>query len=255
MSAESFQFLPKPLNIMGLPLTPFQSYEEAVQCAEERITASLPSLCFSMNPEKVYLARRNPALLKSLQQANFAICDGVGVAVAAKWLLNRQVPRCTGVDFFAKMAELAADKGWPVFLLGSTEASNAKAAERLQESFPGLVVAGRRDGYFEDDPAVVAEINHSGAMLLFVGMGSPRQELWLGKNREQLVPSFCMAVGGSLDIWSGHTRRAPDWVRKGGLEFLYRSPPSRWRRLLRRYIFLGEVLLAWAGKKGKGKRP
>lgn len=230
MSAE--EAMPKPLSIMGVPVTPFESYDHAVSCVAAAIAARRKTFCIAINPEKVYRARRDPALRALLARADMSICDGVGVALGARLLYGRRLPRCTGVDLFMHLLAAAARRGWRVFLLGASEESNAGAAAELTRRFPGLQIVGRRNGYFDDGRAVVAQINASRADLLFVAMGSPRQERWIAAHRAALDVPFCMGVGGTLDVAAGSVKRAPALCRRTGTEFLYRliTEPQRIRR-------------------------
>lgn len=221
--------MPDSLSILGVGVNVFESYEHAVRVVGRRISLGQRTLCVAVNPEKVHRAARDTKLLSFLDSADVKICDGVGVSVAARMLYGRKVPRCTGVDLFMHVAQLAAAERWKVFLLGATPASNEKASEALLRKFPGLVLAGRRHGYFDDSDAVVDEINASGARLLFVALGSPRQEYWIGDNAPRLRPAFVMGVGGSLDILSGSATRAPETFCRFGAEWLFRlvSQPAR----------------------------
>ena len=150
-----------------------------------------------------------------------------------------------------RLIALSAREGWKVYLLGASPQSNAGARRKLLEGYPGLRIVGSRDGYFTDSAEVVAAINASGADLLFVAMGSPRQELWIGEHLPRLNVGFCMGVGGSLDVISGAVRWAPAICRKTGTEWLYRvlAQPSRIPRLWTNWLFALNVLgAALAGR-------
>ena len=125
-------------------------------------------------------------------------------------------------------------KGWRVFLLGADASSNHHACASLMSRHPNLSIVGHRDGYFQDSDGVVEQINQSQADLLVVAMGSPRQELWIAEHRDRINASLCMGVGGALDVVSGKVKRAPQIVRRVGLEFLYRlvRQPARFRSQL-----------------------
>ena len=244
--------LPKPLWIMDVPVTPFESYSQAIECVEAAITARRKTLCVAINPEKVQRAQRDVALRTLLQQAEITICDGIGVALGARVLHGRRLARCTGVDTFMNLIAAAAHRGWKVFLLGASPETNAKAHQRLREQHPGLQIVGRHDGYFSDAGPIIEQINASGAELLFVAMGSPRQEFWIMKHRQKLNTPFCMGIGGTLDVAAGTVKRAPSFWRKTGTEFLYRllSQPQRIRRQLVLPLFAAGVL-----KRALWRRP
>jgi N-acetylglucosaminyldiphosphoundecaprenol N-acetyl-beta-D-mannosaminyltransferase len=237
--------LPEPLSILGVAVTPFESYSEAVVCIEDLIATGRRSLCVAINPEKVYSALHDPALMAALTQANVGTCDGIGVVLAARVLYGRRLVRCTGCDLFFHLVARAAEKRWRVFLLGASEESNQRAAAALVKRHPALRVVGREDGYFKDSQAVVRKINESGADLLFVAMGSPKQELWITQHRAAIQAPFCMGVGGTFDVAAGAARRAPKICQKTGTEFLFQlvarpgwSLTTRWRRTGARLLFL-----------------
>ncbi|OHB76604.1 MAG: hypothetical protein A2Z25_06055 [Planctomycetes bacterium RBG_16_55_9] len=224
--------VPAPLDIMGIPVVPFKSYDQALECIEGIIESNSRSFWMAVNPTKAYHAWHDPELKRLLLQADVAICDGVGISMAAKILYGQRIERCTGCDLFFKLLNLASRKGWGVYLLGASPKSNAAACSNLQKMYPSLKIVGAQDGYFEDSNAVVRQINRSGAKMLFVAMGSPKQEYWIWCHRRSIAASFCMGVGGSLDIASGDLARAPKIFRATGTEFLYRlgqEPRKRWR--------------------------
>ncbi len=225
-------FAPEPVEVLGIPIVPFGSYSEAVKCAADNITSGKKSFWVAVNPQKIYRAMHDRRLRFVLTHADVGICDGIGVALASKLLNGCFLNRCTGCDLFFELLPLAAEKGWRIFLLGATRASNEGAWITLGRKYPGLKLVGRQDGYFRDSSGVVERINASKADILFVAMGSPRQEYWISEHLDSLAPRFCMGVGGTFNIVSGITRRAPRIFRKTGTEFLYQllTEPGRWRR-------------------------
>jgi len=224
--------IPTPLDIMGIPVVPFESYDQALECIEEIIESDRKSWWVAINPIKIYNAWQKPELLNTLRQTDAGICDGVGVSIASRILYGRNIKRCTGCDLFFKLLFLASRKKWGVYLLGASAESNATARSELQKKYPGLRIVGWHDGYFEDSQKVIEQINSSKANLLFVAMGSPKQENWIRSNWQAINANICMGVGGSFDIASGSLRRAPTIFRMTGTEFLYRlicEPRKRWR--------------------------
>ena len=222
---------PSPIDIMGIPVVPFESYDQALECVEEIIESDRKSWWVAINPIKIYQAWHKPELLNLLRQTDVGICDGVGVSIASKILHGRSIKRCTGCDLFFKLLFLASRKRWGVYMLGASAESNAAARSELQKMYPELRIVGWQDGYFEDSRTVIEQINSSGADLLFVAMGSPKQEHWICRHRQALDANFCMGVGGSFDIASGRLRRAPKVFRMTGTEFLFRlirEPLKRW---------------------------
>lgn len=224
--------IPTPIDIMGVPVVPFESYEQALECVEEIIESDRKSLWIAVNPVKIHHAWHKPELLELLRQADVGICDGVGISIASKILHGQSIVRCTGCDMFFRLLSLASRKGWGIYLLGASAQANAAARSELQKKYPDLRIVGWHDGYFEDSRAVIEQINSSGANLLFVAMGSPKQEYWICHHWQAIDVNVCMGVGGSFDIASGSLRRAPKIFRMTGTEFLFRlikEPRKRWR--------------------------
>jgi len=190
----------------------------------------------TLNPELLYRAQFDRRLMEMIRRADLVTADGVGIVWAAR-LAGRPVPeRVTGIDLMLRLAGRAAGAGWRVFLLGAAPGVAEKAGRELCRLFPGLVVAGTHHGYFleKDSPEVAKAVRRARADLLFVGMGAPRQELWLEEHLPATGAAVGMGVGGSLDVLAGVARRAPEWVQRLGAEWLYRlvKEPSRWRRQL-----------------------
>jgi N-acetylglucosaminyldiphosphoundecaprenol N-acetyl-beta-D-mannosaminyltransferase len=242
------------LHILGVPVDALASMEacalgvEALMAAEHTACHSI----FAVNPEKVMAARRRPELQAALERASLLIPDGIGVVLAARHIGFRHMRRVPGVELMEVLSARAAARGWAVFLLGATPSVNEKAAVELIRRYPGLRIAGRRDGYFRDsdDAAIVAEINTTGADLVFVALGSPKQELWIDRHQPMLRARICQGVGGSFDVLAGQVRRAPAVFRKLNLEWLYRLL-SRPQRLLRQTAL---ARFAWAVlRNGSGR--
>jgi exopolysaccharide biosynthesis WecB/TagA/CpsF family protein len=224
--------IPMPVDIMGIPVVPFKSYDQALECARKIIESDSKSLWIAINPVKIYHAWHKPELMELMRQADFGICDGVGVSIASRILHGLSIVRCTGCDLFFKLLSEAGRRGWSVYLLGASVQSNTAAREELQKRYPNLRIVGWHDGYFKDSNMIVEEINSCGANLLFVAMGSPKQENWIQNNWQAINVNICMGVGGSFDIAAGSLKRAPKIFRMTGTEFLYRlicEPRKRWR--------------------------
>jgi len=227
-----------------MPVDVFPTYAAAMETVRGRVSAGIRTFCVAMNPEKLYRARRDAGLRAILQHADMRICDGVGLSLASRMLYGSPIPRCTGVDLFLTVIELAVAQNWSIFLLGASPESNAGACRELQRRFPRLRIAGSREGFFSDSQEVVRTINESGADLLFVAMGSPRQEFWIAEHRSELRTGFCMGVGGTLDVLAGIAKRAPAIFRRTGTEWLFRliTDPRRARRQIALPLFAWEVL-------------
>lgn len=187
------------------------------------------------NPEILAAARVDAELAAVLEDAALVVADGIGVVAAAR-ILGRPVPeRVPGVELLERLLAACARLGLRPFFLGARPGVVDAAVDRAKQRFPGLEPAGWHHGYFAlDDPAPVRAVAASGADLLFSGMGADRDLRWLARNRERLRVPVAMGVGGSFDVLAGRVRRAPAWVRRVHLEWLYRllMEPRRWRRQL-----------------------
>lgn len=232
------------LSILGVDVTVFGSYDQALTLIGQRILAGKQTLCVAINPEKVYAAARNPRLGNILRAADLRICDGVGISLASMLLHRRRIPRCTGIDLFLNLIHFCEREGFKIFILGASPQANQAGCDALLAAHPKLKIVGRHHGFFDDVETVINSINASGADLLFVAMGSPRQEFWLSEHMSRLQTRFCMGIGGSLDVVSGSVKRAPALFRGSGTEWLFRllSQPSRIRRQAVLPAFAVEVL-------------
>ena len=243
--------MPAPLSITGIPVVPFETYDQALECISETVESRQKSFWVAINPIKIYNTWHQPELRRLLQQTDVGICDGVGVSIASRILNGQGIKRITGCDLFFKVLSLASRKKWGVYLLGASAESNAAARSGLQRMYPDLRIVGSQDGYFEDSQEVVADINSSGAKLLFVAMGSPKQEEWIGRHRQAINASFCMGVGDGFDLASGNVKRAPGIFRATGTEFLFRLAMEPSKRLSHQIVLLS-FLLQVMGKKLSG---
>jgi len=226
--------IPDTLSIMGVNVTPFDSYSHAVECVSDRIEKRQKTAVIAVNPEKIYRAYYDENLKKMINDADIKICDGIGVVYAAKLLLGKNLKRCTGIQLFLNLVQKASQKEFKVYLLGASDESNWLASSNLFKMYPSLKIVGRHGGYFKDSQEIIKQINESQAEMLFVAMGSPKQEFWIAEHRETISVLFCMGVGGTFDVISGCVKWAPKIFRKTGTEFLHRliTNPKRLRRQL-----------------------
>ncbi|MGA8532658.1 MAG: WecB/TagA/CpsF family glycosyltransferase [Candidatus Tumulicola sp.] len=210
----------------------------------------------TLGTEMVVLAQRNERFRSVVNASALSLCDTVGLLTVARRRGARLRERVTGVELTERLCALAAKEALPVYFLGGSEGVAADAAAILEVRFPGLPVAGTQTGYFTDDesPQIAAAIRESGAKLLFVGMGSPRQEFWLANHLRETGCGAGIGVGGSLDVLGGRVERAPFVFRRYGLEWLYRlaKEPHRWRRQLALPHFVCLVALEGLGLRKKG---
>jgi N-acetylglucosaminyldiphosphoundecaprenol N-acetyl-beta-D-mannosaminyltransferase len=221
-----------------------ESYDELIPMIFSRIRSNEKSFIVAINPEKLMAARSDNQLRKILQTADFQIPDGVGVLLASRLRKGKIRERVTGIDMMEALCRKAAETGDSIFLYGGKKGVAEKAAETLREKYPRLKVAGIIDGYEKDEEYIRRKIDSSGAAVLFVALGSPRQEQFIIKEMKHLHPSVYQGVGGSFDVFAGNVKRAPAVFRKFGLEWLYRllREPMRWKRQLALPKFLLAIL-------------
>ena len=231
-------------------------------------TAIRTALALSFNPELIVRAYSDPAAAAALLEADLCYPDGVG----AVWAAARQggrlkdpgggpsVPaqRVAGVDLAGRVLELAAERGLSVYFLGAAPGVAEEAARRQSELHPGLVVAGTHHGYFQgpDEAEVVEAVRSSGADIVLVAMGAPKQEVLLHRYRDSWGAGVALGVGGSFDVWAGTVKRAPATVQKAKVEWLYRlaTDPRRAHRQLALPRYAGRVIGWSADDYGPPKR-
>jgi N-acetylglucosaminyldiphosphoundecaprenol N-acetyl-beta-D-mannosaminyltransferase len=234
------------LELMGVPIHDV-TMEETVTWAVRWIAHGGHHQIATVNPEFLVRARENPSFNEVLRDAALCIPDGIGIVWAAKLRGARLRERVAGSDLVPRLAEEAARQGWRVFFLGAAPGVAETTAEILSESYPGLQVAGCYAGSpsLEEEVEIVDRIRRSNAELLFVAYGAPKQDLWLSRNLARTGAAVGIGVGGSFDFIAGISRRAPLWVQRIGLEWLYRllREPKRWRRQLALPKFAALVLL------------
>ncbi len=191
----------------------------------------------TLNAEMVMQARQNPQLHRVISEAECVVPDGAGVVLYLK-LYGKQVERCPGIELAENLVQWASGAGKTVFLIGGAEGVSEQVALKWQELYPHLRVVGKQHGFFLGDQAqtqrLTEQLKATQPNIILVGLGVPRQELWIAQNRHLCPHSIWIGVGGSLDIWSGAKERAPAWLRENNLEWLYRlyKEPWRWRRML-----------------------
>jgi len=232
--------------ILGIPIDPatFDSMLDSI--AGWIVDGSRTRQICTVSPEFIMIAQESPDFMRVLQQADLCVADGVGLLFAARYLGRSLPERVTGSDGVPRIAQRAAREGWSLFLLGAAPGVAEQAATRLVEQHPGLQIAGTYAGSPapEEEDAIVERVNTSGADILLVAYGAPRQDEWIARNRERLTASVAIGVGGTFDFIAGIVPRAPRWMRRLALEWLFRliQQPWRWRRMLRLPRFVWAVI-------------
>ena len=201
------------------------------------------------NPEIVETCREDAEAMDAVRNADLVIADGIGVVYGSRILGTPLKERVPGIELAQNLMGKMAETGKTLFLLGSKPGIAEEAALRLCETYPGLQIVGTHDGYFKEDEPVVQKIRESGADVVFVCLGAPKQEKWMQKNGEATGAHLLLGLGGCLDVFSGNVQRAPEAFQKLGLEWFYRliKNPSRAGRMMRLPLFLVQVM----GEKGK----
>ncbi len=236
---------PRHVRLLGIPVhlvTP----EDALRRLAEFVQEGRPHHVVTVNPEFIMAAQKHAEFRRVLNAADLALPDGVGVIWACRLMGYPLRERVTGVDTVQAIARLAAENGWRLFLLGAAPGVAEQAAAVLQRANPGLQIAGTYAGSpapAEEDH-IIARIRAASPHFLFVAYGAPQQDLWIARNLSRLGVPVAMGVGGTFDFLAGRVRRAPTWMQRMGLEWLFRliQEPRRWRRMLALPRFALKVL-------------
>ncbi|MDR1741186.1 MAG: WecB/TagA/CpsF family glycosyltransferase [Synergistaceae bacterium] len=237
-------------SLWGVPI---DSMSLNYACARARglvLSARGVNIVATVNALGMDEAVRDPEYHGILCRSAMVLSDGVGLLWGLRFLGMSIRERVTGIDFAEQLCRLSASEGWGVYFLGSRGDTARACAEAMAARYPGLAVKGARDGYFGfDDPSVADEVMRSGAKVLFVAMGIPRQEKWIARHADRLGNILAVGVGGAFDVLSGHLRRAPEGVQRFGLEWLFRliQEPNRWRKDMRLFAFVARIIATRLG--------
>ncbi len=235
-------FLMERIDILGVGIDNV-TMEEAVERAMELLTDGKRHYVVTPNAEILYECGRDAAVMEAVKNADLILPDGAGVVLASKILGTPLKEKVAGVEFAVNILPKLVEAKKKLYLLGSKPGIAERAAIKMRELAPGLEICGTHDGYFKDDTPVIEEINRSGADVLYVCLGAPRQEFWIRQNIESLCAGLCVGLGGTLDSITGEVKRAPKIFIKLNLEWFYRliKQPSRLGRMMRLPKFLMQV--------------
>lgn len=254
-STSPLQSVPAHLEMFDLGLLNLDR-DESLAAIEAALAARQPTRIAFVNADCVNLAARDPEYKRQLDRMDWVFIDGIGMRIAGRVFRQPVRDNVNGTDLFPPLCAALAHNGRRLFLLGARPGVAAAAAEWAAARYPGLVIAGCRDGYFgaEEDGAVVAAIRESRADVVLVALGAPRQESWIDRHAEATGTTVVIGVGGLFDYYSGRIPRAPLWMRKSGLEWLFRliQEPAR---LWRRYLVGNVVFLARVGIRAARSNP
>ena len=225
-------------------------------------SSASPAYLTCLNTYSYITARKDPTFAASLHASQWLVPDGAGILLASKLNGGQLGPRLTGDDIFQALSQ-AAPPNTRVFFLGSSPETLAKIEARFTENYPNLTLAGTLSPPFKpefsaaDNAAMISAINAAKPDLLWVGLTAPKQEKWLHSHIAALDIRFAAGIGAVFDFYAGNTPRAPSWMQRTGLEWLYRLAKNP-RKLARRYLTSNPMFLAILAKeflKRKIKRP
>jgi N-acetylglucosaminyldiphosphoundecaprenol N-acetyl-beta-D-mannosaminyltransferase len=237
---------PTTLSVLGIPVHDV-TIEETLSLIDHFVREGSSHQLCTVNPEFIMAAQKDREFQQILQHSAMNLPDGIGVLWAAKRLGHPLRERVAGSDLVGQIADRAQRTGWRVFLLGAAEGVAAQAAIVLRERYPQVNIVGTYAGspQPEGEADIAARIRSSGADVLLVAYGAPKQDKWIARNIERTGVAVAMGIGGSLDFIVGTQKRAPQWMQRLGLEWLYRlaREPRRWRRQLALPKFVWQVLV------------
>lgn len=187
----------------------------------------------TLNPEMVMNTKKNETLKNIIKNSELVIPDGVGIEIGFKILGKKGVSRIAGIVFAKEMIKKYLQNSLPIALIGAKQEVLELACENLKKEFDGLNIVYSQDGYFSDETVIFEQLKTSGAQLVLVALGSPKQEEFIYKIKKEMPNTLFIGVGGSFDVWSNKVERAPEFWQKAGLEWLYRviKEPSRFKRI------------------------
>jgi N-acetylglucosaminyldiphosphoundecaprenol N-acetyl-beta-D-mannosaminyltransferase len=221
-------------SFLGLSLD-LLTMDQTVEQCRQLIEAGRPAQHVVINAGKCVMVQDVPRLREVIQKCAMVNADGQSVVWAGRFLGIAVPERVAGIDLMGRLLALAETERYPVYLLGAKQDILDTFTAKVVQQFPGLIIAGTRNGYFKDEAEVAAQIKASGARLLLVAISSPRKEFFLAEHLDEMGPLLAVGVGGSFDVWAGKTKRAPEWMQKAGLEWFYRllqEPGRMWKRYL-----------------------
>lgn len=233
------------VKILGVDIDNL-SLKEAVNEIDRLIKTGKPSLLVTANPEIIWVARSDPYFAECLSSAKLVTADGIGVVLAARILGNPLKQRVTGIDLTTALFADAVKKNYKFYFVGGKPGIAERAAEQITIRYPGIQILGVHHGYFKDDTEIIKDISDKKPDILLVALGMGKQERWIKERVKSAGVPVSIGVGGSFDVFSGEVKRAPVWMQKAGLEWLYRlvTQPSRIGRMLQLPKFLVAVIVS-----------
>src|SRR5581483_4332026 len=264
MSAPASMHTPRsgaPIAILGVPLDNVTT-SEAVDLVQAMVASGQPNYLVTANVDFLVQSRSDVELRRILAEAHLVLCDGMPLVWASRILGNPLPERVAGADLVPRLIELAEEKGQRLFFLGGTPESTAGAIQRLHERHPRLEVTGYSPPFGRllemNHEEIKQRIHAAQPDYLFVSFGCPKQEKWIAMHYQALGVPVCAGVGGTIDFLAGQLKRAPEWMRRNGLEWVYRLLQEP-RRLLGRYtrdlwVFGWTIVAQWWRLKVRGRQ-
>lgn len=235
----------KITHVLGVPFDTY-TMKEAVDRVMGFLSDGGQHIVCTPNPEIVMEAQNDKELMEILKASDLVIPDGIGVVWASKYSEIKIRERVPGFDLTQNVFEKIKDTDYKVYFFGGAPGVANEASKKMMKKYEGLKIVGTRNGYFkkEDEKDIVADIKNSGADILLVGLGAPKQEKWIYDNMRFTGAKVLIGVGGSFDVMSGNLKRAPKIFCKLGLEWFYRliTQPTRIKRMMRLPKFVIKVL-------------
>jgi N-acetylglucosaminyldiphosphoundecaprenol N-acetyl-beta-D-mannosaminyltransferase len=232
-------------RILGVPFADVTP-EQAVEIITGYLDKADKSIVYTPNPEMVMAARKDSEFMQVLNSSTMNIPDGIGIVYGSKFTDHAIKHRVAGYDTVQGVFNKIKDKDKTVYFFGGAPQVAEKAKQRMERRYKGLKIVGVADGYFDADreKEIIAEINTLKPDLLLVGIGFPKQEKWIYNHIKELNVKVAIGVGGSFDVMSGNTKRAPEIFIRLGLEWFHRliTQPSRAGRMLQLPLFMLVVI-------------
>ncbi len=234
-------------QVLGSGFDPVTRAEAQTRLTSYVVDGGSSHLVVTANPEMVMRARGDQLLSEVMERADLVVADGIGVVWASRLVGNPVPERIPGIELAEGLLQRAAQEGWTIFLLGGAEGVADRAAQTLLQRLPGLNLVGTHHGFFEtglEEQSILKQIEEKKPQILLAALGVPRQEKWLAAHLGTLKVPVAIGVGGSFNVWAGVDKRAPLWVRKVNLEWLYRLIRQPWRikRLVALPVFVWAVV-------------
>ena len=246
---EGVSAAPDQIDFLGIRIDNL-AMDEAIQNIVAKSGESKPSQFSFVNADCVNISYRDPEYRRILRRSAVVLADGIGVKLAGRILNTNIRQNVNGTDLFPRMCAELERQQIGLFLLGGRPGVVDDVAAWVHRNYPGLPLRGQQHGYFsqEETPEVLEEIRNSGAQILLVAFGAPRQEKWIAEHLDAVGAKVAMGVGGLFDFYSGRIARAPLWVREIGMEWFYRfiqEPRRMWRRyFVGNAVFLTRVVMS-----------